>query len=224
MSDRSALSIRIYQADPAKAEELKAYIVDEWSPSEGTDLLKDLFVVPEVSLGSADGVHDDLIRIDNTAVFAVWQDPKYEFMGDLVMHHPALGTFSAESDATGSPRPSYEKVVALGVDTAFGRAWFDAIASIGSAVALLIFTFITAAHFRVRTETRANAAILAVAVTSSAVVLVTFIFTTLIHEPASIVTLLAILVLSVALDLGWKRTRAGRTPSEPPTGRLVRET
>jgi amino acid transporter len=100
----------------------------------------------------------------------------------------------------------------------------DAIASIGSAVALLIFTFITAAHFRVRTETRANAAILAVAVTSSAVVLVTFIFTTLIHEPASIVTLLAILVLSVALDLGWKRTRAGRTPSEPPTGRLVRET
>lgn len=130
MSDRSALSIRIYQADPAKVEELKDYVVDEWSPAEGTDLLKDLFVVPEVSLGCADGVHDDLIRIDNTAVFAVWQDPKYEFMGDLVVHHPALGTFSAESDATGSPRPSYEKVVALGVETAFGRAWFDAIASI----------------------------------------------------------------------------------------------
>ena len=34
----------------------------------------------------------------------------------------------------------------------------DAIASIGSAVALLIFTFITAAHFRVRAETGANAA------------------------------------------------------------------
>ena len=33
----------------------------------------------------------------------------------------------------------------------------DAIASIGSAVALLIFTFITAAHFRVRAETGANA-------------------------------------------------------------------
>ena len=35
----------------------------------------------------------------------------------------------------------------------------DAIASIGSAVALLIFTFITAAHFRVRAETGANAAV-----------------------------------------------------------------
>jgi len=100
----------------------------------------------------------------------------------------------------------------------------DAIASIGSAVALLIFTFITAAHFRVRSETRANAAILAVAIASSAVVLVTFIFTTLIHEPASVATLLAILVLSIALDLGWKRSRAGRTPSEPPSGRLIEET
>jgi amino acid transporter len=99
----------------------------------------------------------------------------------------------------------------------------DAIASIGSAVALLIFTFITAAHFRVRSETHANAAVLAVAIASSAVVLVTFIFTTLIHEPASVVTLLAILVLSIALDLGWKRSRAGRTPSEPPTGRLIPE-
>jgi len=42
------------------------------------------------------------------------------------------------------------------------------------------------------------------------VVLVTFVFTTLIHEPASIVTLLAILALGIALDFGWKNTRAGR--------------
>ena len=86
----------------------------------------------------------------------------------------------------------------------------DAIASIGSAVALLIFTLITAAHFRVRSETGANVVILAVAIIASGGVLLTFIFTTLIHEPASMVTLLAILVLSVALDFGWKRVRANR--------------
>ena len=40
--------------------------------------------------------------------------------------------------------------------------------------------------------------------------LVTFVLTTLIHETASIITLLVILGLSVALDLGWKRTEAGR--------------
>ena len=54
---------------------------------------------------------------------------------------------------------------------------------------------------------------LALAIASAGVVLVTFVFTTLIHEPASIVTLLGILVLAVGLDLWWKRirARAGRT-------------
>src|SRR5438034_3689529 len=87
----------------------------------------------------------------------------------------------------------------------------DAIASIGSAVALLIFTLITAAHFRVRSETGANALVLALAIAAAAVVLVTFVFTTLIHEPASVVALLAVLALSIGLDLWWKRVRAGRT-------------
>ena len=82
----------------------------------------------------------------------------------------------------------------------------DAIASIGSAVALLIFTFITAAHLRVRRETGANVVVLSLAIASAAVVLVTFVFTTLIHEPASLIVLLAILLLSIALDVGWKRT------------------
>jgi amino acid transporter len=84
----------------------------------------------------------------------------------------------------------------------------DAIASIGSAVALLIFTLITAAHLRVRSETGASTPVLVVAIAAAAVVLVTFVFTTLIHEPASIVTLLVILALSVALDFGWKGARA----------------
>ena len=90
----------------------------------------------------------------------------------------------------------------------------DAIASIGSAVALLIFTLITAAHFRVRAETGANALVLAVAIGAAGVVLVTFVFTTLIYEPASIVTLLGILVLSVALDFGWKRTHSTGAKSD----------
>jgi amino acid transporter len=92
----------------------------------------------------------------------------------------------------------------------------DAIASIGSAVALLIFAFITAAHFRVRAETGANAAVLGVAIVAVVVVLLTFVFTTLIHEPASMITLLVILALSVALDFGWKWARANRAkPYQP---------
>ena len=48
------------------------------------------------------------------------------------------------------------------------------------------------------------------AMVAAGVVLVTFVFTTLIHEPASIVTLLVILVLSIALDYRWKRARTGK--------------
>ena len=87
----------------------------------------------------------------------------------------------------------------------------DAIASIGSAVALLIFTLITAAHFRVRSQTGASAAVLTVAIVAAGGVLLTFVFTTLIHEPASMVTLGVILVLSAGLDFGWKRVRSDRT-------------
>jgi len=36
------------------------------------------------------------------------------------------------------------------------------------------------------------------------------VFTTLIHEPASMVALLVILVLSIALDYWWKRSRTSR--------------
>ena len=86
----------------------------------------------------------------------------------------------------------------------------DAIASIGSAVALLIFTLITVAHLRIRAETGARTPILVLAIAAAAVVLVTFIFTTLIHEPASIIALLGVLLLSIGLDYGWKRTRASR--------------
>ena len=52
--------------------------------------------------------------------------------------------------------------------------------------------------------------VLTVAIAASGAVLLTFVFTTLIHEPASMVTLLAIVLLSVGLDFGWKRTRDSR--------------
>jgi L-asparagine transporter-like permease len=87
----------------------------------------------------------------------------------------------------------------------------DSIASIGSAVALVIFTMITAAHLRIRSETGANLLMLVLAIVAAGAVFVTFVFTTLIHEPASIVTLAGILALSVALDYGWKHFHAGRT-------------
>ena len=87
--------------------------------------------------------------------------------------------------------------------------WFDlsAIASIGSAIALLVFTLVTAGHLRVRAETGASAWLLILGVVTTAVVLLTFALTTLVEEPATAVAILVILALSVVLDLVWKRRR-----------------
>jgi len=85
-----------------------------------------------------------------------------------------------------------------------------AIASIGSAVALMIFILVSAAHFRVRGETGANTAMLVLAIAAAGIVLLTFVLTDLIHEPASVVTLLAVIALSAGIDIVWKR-RAART-------------
>jgi hypothetical protein len=93
----------------------------------------------------------------------------------------------------------------------------DAIASIGSAVALVIFTLITVAHLRVRSETGANAVVLAIAIVAAGGVLITFVFTTLIHEPASIFALVLIVALSVVLDFAWRRSHPA-TPTHPRSG------
>jgi hypothetical protein len=76
------------------------------------------------------------------------------------------------------------------------RPWTRPKQPIGSAVTLVIFALIPAAH-------------LVLAIVAAGAVFVTFVFTTLIHEPASIVTLLAIVALSIGLDYGWKRGRPG---------------
>jgi amino acid transporter len=94
-------------------------------------------------------------------------------------------------------------------------AGFDltAIASIGSAIALCVFAMIAIAHLRVRDETGASVWLLVLAVLSTVIVLATFALTTLVEEPATAVTLLAILALSIAADVMWKRTRdRGRAP------------
>ena len=61
-----------------------------------------------------------------------------------------------------------------------------------------------------RHETGADAAMLVLGVASTVIVLVTFAFTTLVDEPATAVTLVAILVLSIVIDLVWKQTRDRR--------------
>ena len=86
----------------------------------------------------------------------------------------------------------------------------NAIASIGSAVALLVFTLISAAHVRIRGETGANVVLLALGVLATGTVLVTFTFTTLVDEPGTLILLAAIIAASAIGDLAWKKRRGDK--------------
>jgi amino acid transporter len=84
----------------------------------------------------------------------------------------------------------------------------SAVASIGSAVALTIFALVTIGHLRITADTGARRSILVIALATVLIALATFTVTTLVQEPASMVTLGLILLLSVALDVGWSRRRS----------------
>jgi amino acid transporter len=94
-------------------------------------------------------------------------------------------------------------ILAVGFD-------LNAIASIGSAIALVVFALVTVGHLRVRRQTGANIGILLVGLVVTVVVLVTFTITTLVDEPSTLVAIAVVLALSIAVDVGWKRSRQAR--------------
>ncbi|GAA4378586.1 APC family permease [Agromyces bauzanensis] len=89
------------------------------------------------------------------------------------------------------------------------------IASIGSAVALLVFSAVTISHFRLYRQTGASLIVLIIALVATLGTFVVFVTTTLVNEPATAVALVAILVLAIVIDLVWKRVRARREHDAP---------
>jgi len=86
----------------------------------------------------------------------------------------------------------------------------SAIASLGSAVALLIFLIITIGHFKIRQQTGASGVVLGIAMLAVIVTLLGFFANTLKTSPASLVAFLALLVLAVVVDTVWRSARAKR--------------
>jgi amino acid transporter len=115
---------------------------------------------------------------------------------------PVMGRRLAERAPTGLLLTAVIAIVlAVGFD-------LNAIASIGSAIALVVFALVTVGHLRVRDETGARLPILLVGVAATVIVLVTFTLTTLVHEPSTLIAILVVLLVSVGLDVGWKRSRS----------------
>jgi amino acid transporter len=121
---------------------------------------------------------------------------------------PAMGARLADKAPFG--------LVLTAASAALLAVFFDlsAIASIGSVVALVVFTMISVGHVRVRDETGASVGVLAVAIASTVAVLVAFVFTTLVDEPATALMLVLITLGCIVIDALWKRRApVGGSPS-----------
>lgn len=86
------------------------------------------------------------------------------------------------------------------------------IASLGSAVALIVFSLVTLAHFRMYRQTGARLFLLVIAFLSTVVTFVVFCTTTLVDEPVTAWALLLILLVSTVLELAWTHRRDHRGP------------
>jgi amino acid transporter len=94
----------------------------------------------------------------------------------------------------------------------------SAIASVGSAVALMIFLLVGAAGWRRRKDTGSNPAIVLLAMAVTAVVLGFFAVDTWQNAPQTFVAIIAILVLAVVLDAWTRRSIARRRARDERTG------
>jgi amino acid transporter len=93
----------------------------------------------------------------------------------------------------------------------------SAIASVGSACALVVFLLVGVAGYRRRSETGGSGVVVLLGVAATAVVLAFFAADTLQNAPETFTAMVAILLVAVAADFLWKRRRPQpQTPAAAP--------
>lgn len=108
MGDRTSMTAIIHDCPPEKAGDVldameEYYHQADETPDESdkdTLVLGDPYVTYETYVGNSSELASALSDIEGVA-FEVWEDPKYEWLGTLHLHTPALGSFSADCDSGG---------------------------------------------------------------------------------------------------------------------------
>jgi hypothetical protein len=82
----------------------------------------------------------------------------------------------------------------------------SAIASVGSAVSLIVFVLVGAAGYRRRADTGSNTALVVLAIAVTAIVLVFFAVDIIRNDPGTFIAIVAIAIASVVLDAVFRRS------------------
>lgn len=115
MSDRTTFQVYVYECPEDQREAAVAAIREvagEWDegtlprPGEG-------FTFYEVRLGTAMDTAAKLTEAAPGASFYMWEDPAYEYLGDMYARTPALGSFTAQCDSYGEPVYGCSQVIEM---------------------------------------------------------------------------------------------------------------
>lgn len=106
MSDRASARYTFYHVPPEDAAKVVAFLMEyadaiEWSEQMPTDavVIGAGYTVEEVTLG----VHDEIYAAlkDTGVYYSCYQDPKYEWDGQVEYFTPILGRFTAYCNSAG---------------------------------------------------------------------------------------------------------------------------
>ncbi|WP_181273658.1 hypothetical protein [Brevibacterium oceani] len=124
MSDRTHVQLIVHDCPPDQAAAVLSIIdqhdlhleyVEDGQPADGQLGLGLTYMDPEVVCGSAQLIAQELEQSAPGASWEVWEDPKYEWLGDLYRFTPTFGPWTANCDAEGTPVFTPDEVHRLAV-------------------------------------------------------------------------------------------------------------
>ena len=126
MGDRTPHQVYLYNCPPDQAqaatEALAQYTWDEEPAGDGIG--DGAYACYEKSCGTSGEIAAALTAAAPGASFVLWEDPAYDWLGDVHAHTPALGAFTASCDANGQPVYTRAEVIAMMREAASGEDVF----------------------------------------------------------------------------------------------------
>lgn len=137
MSDRSYLSVTIHSCPPEHRDAVAELLAD------ADTIDSDEHAWEERCLGESSTYAHDLGDISPEIAYEIRQDARYEYDGDLTLHVPGMGTFTADLSASGQILITREQTLTAireaagdlpatltAIDTLYGQPFTHALAAL----------------------------------------------------------------------------------------------